>query len=134
MNRKSLSLSSFLFIPHPFLHPCSSVSNPHAKAAAVVAVVVVVDGEEEATVGLCGEGLLRADEEGLRGLAIGQAYETDQRARPCGLHRIGVDDTRAPAFRPDIADAPAGDDRAACSNGHLIARMQINVRVCTARR
>jgi hypothetical protein len=43
----------------------TSVSDPHAKAAAVVAVVVIVDRQKQPPVGVCGKAQLTADEKRL---------------------------------------------------------------------
>ncbi len=54
--------------------------NSDGKTAAVVAIVVVIDKQEQATVNLGGVRQRTADEERLTSLTINRADVTDQRA------------------------------------------------------
>src|SRR6266567_5208740 len=96
--------SCFFLLPSYFpTDLVRSVLNPHAEAAAVVAVVVIVDGENQPAVGAGSERQLTADQKGLVGLTVGQANVAAERTRTRGRHGLSVDNgaeaRAAPAFR-----------------------------------
>src|SRR2546422_1451593 len=93
---------------------CSSVPNRHAEAAAVVAVVVIVDGKKQPAVGGCGKAQLGADEKRLARLAIRKANVADECSGTRRRYRLRTDNgpkaRAAPAFRTHFADAASRDD------------------------
>src|SRR5688572_22429821 len=67
------------------------VANPYLKRAAVVAVVIVVNGLEQTSVHVCDERQLTTNGERLTDLAIRHANEANQSARTDRRYRSPTD-------------------------------------------
>src|SRR6266536_2853136 len=114
-----------------------SVPYSYAKGAAVVAIVVVINGEIQTAVSGRGEGQLTADQKGLGLLAIRRANVADERAGACARYWLGADNraetARSSTFRPDFTRTAARNDGSGSRESDLIASAHIQARVCSSR-
>src|SRR5712671_6338024 len=113
------------------------VSNPHAEAAAVIAIVVVVDSQYQSAIDRHAGAQLAADQIGLAQLAVGHAYVGNQRSRTRRRHRAGTHyGTKtgiAAALGSHFSDAPAGNYSSSRAERYGIAGPHIDSGVGTAR-
>src|SRR5258706_1292379 len=114
----------------------TSVPNPDTKAAAVIAIVVVVDSQYQTAVDRNRGAQLAADQIWLTQLAVRHANIGDQGARSCRGHRTrthhGTKTGVAPAFWSHFANAPAGNHSAGRADRDRIANPHIDAGVGAA--
>src|SRR5258706_9601170 len=125
---------------HPLVNATGSIStsvpNPDTKAAAVIAIVVVVDSQYQSAIYRNRGAQLAADQIWLAQLAVRHANIGDQGARSCRGHWTRTDHGTktgvTPAFGTHFADSPAGNHSAGRADRDRIANPHIDAGVGAA--
>jgi hypothetical protein len=106
------------------------VSDCHFEGAAIVTVIVVVNGEIQTAIGRCTYCHLAADEKRLTHLARCRANVTNQGARPGTRKRSGPDNRTKTSctstFRSNLTQALARYDSSSRCDRYLVASAHID--------
>src|SRR5258707_621565 len=114
-----------------------SVLDPHTECTAVVAVVVIIDRQNQPAIRVGRIDQLITYQKRRADLTVGRTNIANQRPGASGRYRLCAHDRSeaadASAFRSDTADAPSRDDGAAGVESYLIAGAQIDAGIGPAR-